>query len=213
MGSRWQAGLLLLVLLAGGALWYSRVQLAQEQLARHNAEAAADSSRLVYADSVRRVSERLAFQQTQAIELRGDLSRVLRRSNEQTQALVRLTVQLDSVASVVTTGQVTAVDSALRHLAAQLDTAGFRVGIEADVPPAPAQARVAWSVYRDPVEVVAALNRDPDGRVALRASASGNATVRIDTVRVRLERNLSRTKAAAIPLLAVVVGYVLGRIL
>ena len=211
---RWRWLIVLgLIAAALGVAWYARLQLVRERLARYNAEAAADSSRLVYSDSVRRVSERLAYQQSEAIRLEGDLAKVLRQRHEQTQAMLRLTVQLDSVANVVREGQVTAVDSAIRHLAAQLDTAGFRVGVSADVPPPPAVARVRWSVARDPVEVVAALNRDPDGRVALRAMASGSATVRIDTVRVRLERNVSRTQRMAIPLGAVLLGYVLGRVL
>jgi len=205
--------LLLAVTLLVGGLLLMRSRLLEERLARHNAEAAADSSRVVYADSVRRVSERLAFQQREAIALGRDLARVLRAKNEQTQALLRLRLELDSLAGVVTRGEVTALpDTALRQLAASLDTAGFHVNVRAVVPPPPSDARVTWTVRRDPIEVVAALNRDSDGRLALRTMADRNATVRIDTVRVRITEDLGRTRRLALPLGILLAGYLLGRV-
>jgi len=192
----------------------SRVQLAQERLARFNAEAAADSSRLVYSDSVRRVSERLAFQERGNIVLRGELGRALRRDGERTELLARVRVQLDSLAGVVGRGTVTTgSDSSIRLLAASLDTSGYHVSISAEVPPPPSEARVTWGVRRDPVEIVAALNRDPEGRAALRVAASGFATAQIDTVRVKLAGKLERTRRLALPLVGVLVGYIMGRLL
>jgi len=197
------------------ALWYSRVQLARERVARFNSEAAADSSRLVYSDSVRRVSERLAFQERGNIVLRGELGRALRRDGERTELLARVRVQLDSLAGIIGRGTVTtgSSDSSIRSLAASLDTSGYHVSIRAEVPPPPSEARITWGVRRDPVEIVAALNRDPEGRAALRVAASDFATARIDTVRVKLAGRLERTQRLALPLGGVLLGYVIGRLL
>ena len=192
-----------------------RTRMLEERLARHNVEAARDTSRVVYQDGLRRVSERLAFQQRSAIELEGDYRRLLRARNEQTRALVRLKVEMDSLAGAVTRGEVTALpDTALRRLSARLDSAGFHVSVRADVPPPPSEARVTWTVRRDPIGIVAALNETPDGRLALRAAAEGgNATAQIDTVRVQIEGRLRATRTAATVGLLMGIGYGLGRLL
>lgn len=204
--------LLVIAALAGAVLFFRHRALA-ERLERHNAEAQRDTSRIVHRSAMRTVAERLAFQQTANIQLRGELGQVLRAKNEQTQLLARVQVRLDSLAGVVTTGTVTVgADSSLRQLAASIDTAGYHVRVTADVPRPPAKAVVRWDVTRDPVEIVAALNRDPDGRLALRVASGPHAEARIDTVRVQISRGLGQTQKLAGGLLVAVVFYSLGRL-
>lgn len=187
-------------------------RLAKERIKTHNAEALYDTTRLILRDSSKTLTERLAFQQTEAIRLEGERDRLLRVEGSRVIALQRLRVELDSVRGVVTVGDVTG-DSALRYLTARLDTLGFSARIRADVPAPPAQARVEWDVSRNPVEVVTALNRSPDGRLALRALTDGNATVHIDTVRMEVESGLKRTQSLAAKLLLILGGIVIGRVL
>ncbi len=196
------------------ALSCERDRLAEEKLDRHNAEAAADTSRLVYHSKTLTVHERLAFQQTQNIELSGELKQALQADGEKTQTLVRLTVELDSLHRVLGTGQVTAstADSTVRELVASIDTAGFRATVNASVPRPPATASVFWTIHRDPVAVIAALNRDADGRLALRAaSPDASAQIRIDTVRVRVEAGLHQTQSLALKLGLLIAAFIGGR--
>jgi hypothetical protein len=190
-----------------------RRQLLEERLARFNAEAAADTSRIV---AVRangaRVSERRAFQEDR-IQLQGDLARVLRAKNEQTQLLARVQIQLDSLAGVVSTGTVSSgADTSLRLLASSIDTAGWHLSIDAEVPRPPALARVTWRVRHDSIELAAALNRGPDGRESLRVMTGAGATARIDSIRVQTSAKLRQTQRLAIPAGLLFVGYVLGRV-
>lgn len=187
--------------------------LEAEKLERHNAEAAADTSHLVYHSATLRASERLAFQRTETLQLQGELGRALHRAGEQTEAIVRLHVALDSLANVVSTGQVTAgADSTLRNLSASLDTSGFHVSFRAVVPPPPAAALVHWNVRMDTIGIVAAIVRDRDGRAIIRAAVPADATVTVDsgnTVRASIGRGLSRTQKLARGGLLVLLGYAL----
>ena len=209
--------IIVLAVLAGVALYigYLKDQVRHERMERFNAEAAGDRSRMVWRDANLRVTGRLAFQQTGNIELRGELRRILRGANQKTEMLVRLQVQLDSLAGVVRSGTVTlaAADSTIRQLAAALDTAGYHIKINADVPAPPASATVRWTVTRDPVEIIAALNRDSAGRRELRALAGPNATARIDTVRVQVRENLQETRRMAGKLSLVLLGVALVKVL
>lgn len=203
----------IIVALVAGLL-YARNVVLRERLAVHNAEAAKDSSRIVYRDSLHTVSERLAYQQTSNVILSGDQKRLLQVAHAQTQLIANLRVSLDSLSDVISKGTVTAgADTTLRLLAAQLDTAGFHVRLNATVPPPPSEATLHWSIRRDPIEIAAALNRDADGREALRAYAGKSETVKVDSVLVSVSNGLATTRRLAIPLLAILGGYVLGRLM
>jgi hypothetical protein len=191
-----------------------RDRLAQEKLDHFNDMAAVDTSRLVYRSKSLNVHERLAFQQTQAIQLRGELGKALKDDGQKTVSLTALKVQLDSLHEVVRAGTVTTstTDSTVRQLAASIDTAGFHASIKADVPRPPKPATVAWTIRRDPTEIIAALNRSADGRMALRAATpDASATVQVDSARVQIATNLHQTQSLAFKLLLGIGVYLLGR--
>ena len=208
----WKIGGLVIVV---GALLYAANQKGaahRERIQRFNAEAARDSSRVLLRDSTHTLTERLAFQSTQTIDLSRDMERLLRRDGSRVEMLARLRVELDSVRGAVTSGTVTG-DSVLRIVESRLDTLGFRVGMRASVPPPPERATVEWDVSHEPESVIVALNRTQEGQLALRALAGGNTTAVIDTAVVRVENNVRHTSRLAGKLILLLVGAVAGRLL
>ena len=120
----WKVGGLVIVM---GSLFYAAAQkdaAHRERIQRFNAEAARDSSRVLLRDSTHTLTERLAFQSTQTLNLSHDMERLLRRDGSRIEMLARLRVELDSVHGAVTSGIVTG-DSALRYLGKPSRYSGF----------------------------------------------------------------------------------------
>ena len=184
----------------------------RERVIRFNAEAQRDSSRVLLRDSAHTLTERLAFQSDQTIELSRDLDRLIRQDGSRVQMIARLRLVMDSIHGAVTTGQVSG-DSAIRILESRLDTLGFHVGFRATVPAPPETASVEWNVAHEPESVLVALNRTEEGRLALRALTGPNSTAVVDTAIARVETNLRHTRSLATKGLWVLVGVALARLL
>lgn len=209
----WRVIPLALIVALAFALAKARDDRDRERLARFNAEAQRDTSRVLLRDSTGALSERLAFQQQRAFALDDALRRQLRLEGQRVELLTRLRVSLDSLtasgAGIVTQGS----DSSIRNLVATIDSAGYHVGIRAQVPAPPSVAQVQWTVRRDPIEIVAALARDSAGRAALRVHSGPNTAVRIDSAVTVTRRNLSATQRLASVGLLLLGGFVLGKLL
>lgn len=189
-----------------------RAATADAKVEAHNLRASLDTSRVILRDSTRTLTERLAFQQTREIALGQDLDRLLRAEGSKVQMLARLRLTLDSVQGAVTRGDVTG-DSVIRYVSAYLDTLGFRVGINATVPPPPESATVHWDVAHEPESVIVALNRTQEGQLAVRALTGRNSTASIDSTVVRVESAARHNASLAAKGLLLLAGVALGLLL
>lgn len=206
--------ILALILIVGLAFAYVRQKdaVGRERIIRFNAEAERDSSRRLLRDSAHTLTERLAFQSTQTIELSRDLDRLVRQDGSRVQMIARLRIAMDSIRGAVTTGAVSG-DDAIRILESRLDTLGFHVGLRATVPRPPEPATVEWNVSHEPESVLVALNRTQEGQLALRALTGPRTTALIDTTVVRVETGLSHTRSLAQKGLWILLGVALARLL
>lgn len=181
------AGCALVVLVLAGVAIAQSVRLARAERARRdaqNAVALLDTTRVVLEDSVARVFERLSEQRAGNVELTGRMRALARENDEKGRALLRFRVLVDSLTNIVTTGTVTALDSSddVRRLTAALDSNGVEVGIEADVPRPPADARVTWSFAMEPLNVLASITSTPEGAAVFRAEVDRRVRVIVDSV-------------------------------
>lgn len=176
------------VVLAGVVYLQSR-SIQEGKLALLNAEAAGDTSRLVFHNRLIQVQERLSFQTTKTVTLTGTLDSLRKAHRETTLLAAKFSLSFDSLKAIVTqrgTNQQSSVDSTVRVVDDKVDSLGFHVTVHAEVPIPPTPARVTWNISRNPAAIIAALERDPDGRIALRLQSDSHTTTHIDSVTTKV---------------------------
>lgn len=188
----------------------------QNQLAR------ADTTRVIYRDSIRVVTERLAESRLGTVALEGVVGKIARTNKEQGVALQRMRLAFDSIVAT-TSGRVREdpTDIRTRLLSSELDTAGIHVALTAAVPPPPHVAVVHWLVELDTIPLLTTLTRTGSGQAVWRSQVEGTAKLLADSIVVAGEARRPRFLGLTLPsarsatligVPALVLGILLGKL-
>lgn len=186
----------------GLAIWLYTVFIRQRDqlLELQNRAALADTTRVIFKEFGKLVTERLAEQRDGLVHVEGLLGKLMAANKEQGAAIIRIRLAFDSVIAT-TSGRVRTDpnDPTMRILTADLDTAGIHAGIVAAVPPPPREAIVNWSHWLDTTEVLQTLSRTATGQAVFRAETEGRAKVIADSVVFERERSAPRFLGLRLP--------------
>lgn len=203
--------IVVVVLIVGllGWRYYWRERTAK--LAAQNALAIADTTRVIFANELKVVTERLAEQREGNVKLTGQLGAIAQSNKETGAALLRLRVAFDELKAQTTgTVRTDVHDSTVRLLDAQLDTAGVHVTIIAAVPPPPRVATVLWSHSLDTLTVLQTLTRSLTGQAIWRAEVDRGAKLIADSLVIEREKAAPGFALHSLGHVSIVLGILAG---